>query len=265
MTRELPRVASRANPQFKALRSLASSAAERRRQHRTLLDGAHLLTAYLRAATPLLIAVSDAALHDPEVQSLLEQGRDAPQVCFDNALFEQVAPVQTPTGIVAVIEIPTPAGAAEDGEFLVLLDGVQDPGNVGTIMRCAAGAGADAVLLSAQCADAWSPRTLRAGMGAQFALRVHTRCDLLRAASAFDGRVVAAAGRGGLPPDAVPLRGKIALLFGAEGAGLSGPLMQLADAVVSIPLANAIESLNVAAAAAVVLFERTRQQRTATR
>jgi TrmH family RNA methyltransferase len=264
MVRELPRVASRANPQFKALRTLASSAAERRRQHRTLLDGAHLLTTYLRAATPLLIAVSDAALHDPEVQSLLERGSAAPQICLARGLFEQIAPVQSPTGIVALIDIPVPTGAPECGQFLVLLDGVQDPGNVGTIMRSAAGAGADCVLLSAQCADAWSPRTLRAGMGAQFALRVHTQCDLLRAASAFEGRVVAAAGRGGLPPDAVPLTGKIALVFGAEGAGLSQPLAQLADAVVSIPLANAMESLNVAAAAAVVLFERLRQQRTST-
>lgn len=262
MASELPRIASRANAQFKALRALARSAAERWSENCALLDGAHLVAAYLRRGKPKLIVVSEAALEHPEVQSLLERSGSAPQICLASALFEQIAPVRSPTGILALIDIPLPEDDPHHANFLVLLDGVQDPGNVGTIMRSAAAAGADAVLLSPQCADAWSPRTLRAGMGAHFSLQVHSHCDLLRSASAFRGRLIATAGRGGIAPHAVRLTGTIALAFGAEGAGLSEPLAKRADAVVSIPLAGEVESLNVAAAAAVILFERVRQSQT---
>ncbi|MGH8666826.1 MAG: TrmH family RNA methyltransferase, partial [Burkholderiales bacterium] len=226
---------------------------------RTLLDGAHLVAAYLARALPALIAVSESARDDPEIRQLLERAPNAPRVCFSDALFAQLAPVQTPTGILAVIDIPENPAAKPSGSLLVMLDAIQDPGNVGTIIRAAAGAGADAVLLSAQCADPWSPRTLRAAMGAHFALRIHAHCDLERAVREFEGRVIATAGHGGVAPHELPLTGTVALLFGSEGAGLSEPLAKAAHASISIPLAHGIESLNVGAAAAVILFERVRQ------
>jgi TrmH family RNA methyltransferase len=96
-------------------------------------------------------------------------------------------------------------------------------------------------------------------MGAHFALDIHAQCDLERAARAFDGQVIATAGRGGVAPHALRLTGRVALAFGNEGAGLSEPLAKAAHAAVSIPLARGVESLNVGAAAAVILFERVRQ------
>jgi len=259
MARDLPRIASRTNAHFRALRALAGSAAERGRQQRTLLDGAHLVASYLERSIPRLIAVSESARGDAEVQALLARGQRAPQVFFADALFAQIAPVQTPTGILALIDIPAPPPARVSGDLAVLLDGIQDPGNVGTIIRSAAAAGAAAVLLSAQCADAWSPRVLRAAMGAHFALDIHSRSDLVQAARAFRGRVIAAAGAGGRAPHATKLTGRVALALGAEGAGLDAALANAADAVVTIPLARGVESLNVGAAAAVILFERVRQ------
>ena len=259
MPRDLPRIASRTNAHYRAVRSLAASAAERRRSRRTLLDGAHLVAAHLAHAMPVLIAVSESACAEAEVQELLERAQHVPRVCFSDTLFAQLSPVQTPTGILAVIDIPQNPEGTPTGSLLVMLDGVQDPGNVGTIIRSAAGAGADAVLLSAQCADPWSPRTLRAAMGAHFALAIYAHCDLERAACAFEGRVIATSGRGGVAPHELVLTGRIALLFGSEGGGLSEPLAKTAHAAVSIPLARGIESLNVGAAAAVILFERVRQ------
>jgi TrmH family RNA methyltransferase len=256
---DLARIASRSNAQFRALRTLAGSAAQRRRSRRTLLDGAHLVAACLAHAPPVLIAVSESARERAEIRQLLARARDVPQVCFADALFAQLAPVQTPTGILAVIDIPDTPAAKPSGSLLVLLDAVQDPGNVGAIIRSAAAAGADAVLLSHQCADPWSPRTLRAAMGAHFALAIHCHCDLEAAVRGFDGRVIATAGRGGVAPHALPLTGPVALVFGAEGTGVSAPLAKAAHAAVSIPLARGIESVNVGAAAAVILFERVRQ------
>ena len=259
MPGDLPRIAARTNAHFRAVRALAASAAERRRSRRTLLDGAHLVGAYLAHAQPAFIAVSERVREDAEIRQLLERAPNVPRVCFADALFAQLAPVQTPTGILAVIDIPENPAGKPSGSLLVMLDAVQDPGNVGTIIRSAAGAGADAVLLSAQCADPWSPRTLRAAMGAHFALTIHAHCDLEQAVREFAGRVIATAGRGGVAPHELALTGPVALVFGAEGAGLSEPLAKAAHAAVSIPLAPGIESLNVGAAAAVILFERVRQ------
>jgi TrmH family RNA methyltransferase len=256
---DLPRIASRSNAQFRAVRALAGSAAERRRSRRTLLDGAHLVAACLAHVRPVLIAVSESAREGPEIGQLLARARNVPQVCFADALFAQLAPVQTPTGILAVIDIPENPAAKPSGSLLVLLDAVQDPGNVGAIIRSAAAAGADAVLLSRQCADPWSPRTLRAAMGAHFALRIHAHCDLEAVARGFDGRVIATAGQGGLAPHELALTGPVALIFGSEGQGVSEPLAKAARATISIPLARGVESLNIGAAAAVILFERVRQ------
>jgi TrmH family RNA methyltransferase len=256
----LIRIASRANPQYKALRLLAQSARERREQQRTLLDGPHLVRSYLdHGAMPALVAVDEEACTKPEIHALLERARASAAICLPPDLFSQLAPVASPVGILAVIDIPRPTPEASLGDFVVMLESVQDPGNVGTIIRSAAGAGVRDVLLSCGCADAWSPRCLRAAMGAHFAVAVHANADLQSAVGGFGGNVVATAGRNGMAPHRLDLRGPLALLFGAEGTGLSAQLMQAAKACVSIPLAPGIESLNVAAAAAVVLFERVRQ------
>lgn len=253
-------IGSRSNPTFKALRLLAGSARERRRQQRTVLDGPHLLESYLASGgRPILIAVSEAARGKREIDGLLERARASEIVCLAPGLFAQLAPVDTPVGILALIDIPSVQGSATRGELLVLLDGIQDPGNVGAIIRSAAAAGADAVLLSAKCADPWSPRVLRAAMGTHFALRVHCAVDLAMAIGRFHGRAIAASGHGGVAPHAIDLSGPVALLFGSEGGGLDPVLAQAAAASISIPLARGIESLNVAAAAAVILFERARQ------
>jgi TrmH family RNA methyltransferase len=141
----------------------------------------------------------------------------------------------------------------------VLLEGIQDPGNVGSILRTAAAAGVRHVLLSESSVHAWSPRVLRAGMGAHFMLEIHEQADLIAVATAFRGRVVAASRGAPRFLYECDLTGKVALLFGNEGGGLSRSLRAVAHDEVSIPMPGGSESLNVAAAVAVVLFERVRQ------
>ena len=256
----MKRIVSRANASFKSLRALNDSAHERRARGQTLLDGAHLVRAYVqRIGHPVLAAVSADALEDREIVELLRMLDDTPVLCFAPPLFVQLAPVEHPTGIVALIDLPEQRSTQRAGDFIVLLDRIQDPGNVGAIIRSAAGAGADAVLLCPACADPWSPRALRAAMGGTFLPAIHTGVDLARCAQRYDGAIIATAGRGGVPPDTVDLTGRVALLLGSEGGGLSAALAATATATVTIPLAGAIESLNVGAAAAVVMFERVRQ------
>ncbi|MET0441218.1 MAG: RNA methyltransferase, partial [Casimicrobiaceae bacterium] len=142
--------------------------------------------------------------------------------------------------------------------FTLLLEDLQDPGNVGTVLRTSAAAGVDQVLLSKHCAFAWSPKVLRAAQGAHFLTTVAEDTDLTAWATQFraaGGRVVALEPHGGEPLFDAPLGMPLALAVGNEGAGLSEALLAVADARVTIPMPGGMESLNAAAAAAVALFE----------
>ncbi len=164
--------------------------------------------------------------------------------------------------VLAVVATPRPALAAF-ADFCLLLDDVQDPGNVGSMLRSAAAAGVAQVLLSTHCAFAWSPKVLRAGQGAHFCVDIHEDVDLPEWARTFraaGGDVVAAVAAGGSPLFAAPLAGRVALAIGNEGAGVSADLAVQATQRVTIPMPGRVESLNAAAAAAVCLFECVRQQ-----
>jgi TrmH family RNA methyltransferase len=256
----LKRIASTDNPGFKALRALAHSGRERRRQGRTVLDGLHLLQAWLaHAGAPAAVAVSEHGLAQAEIAGFLAaQPRLAVSVYAD-ALFAQVSPVDTPTGILAVVDIPAPRLPDRIETSCIVLDAVQDAGNVGSMLRSAAAAGVGLALLTEGCAQAWSPRVLRAGMGAHFALTIveHARPGELLAG--YPGRIVATQADAPRSLYEADLGGPLAWLFGAEGRGLAPELAALAGQRVRIPMAAGSESLNVAAAAAVCLFEQLRR------
>ncbi len=171
-------------------------------------------------------------------------------------------------GVLAVVPVVRPAApATTTAAFSLLLDDVQDPGNVGSMLRTAAAAGVAQVLLSKHCAFAWSPKVLRAGQGAHFLVEIHEDVDLATWAAAYraaGGEVVATVAAGGTSLYAAPLGGRVALAIGNEGAGLTPALAALATQRVTIPMPGGMESLNAAAAAAVCLFECVRQ-RTAVR
>lgn len=256
----MKQISSAANPRYKALRKLAQSSQERRRTGLSVLDGVHLAAAYHRhVGRPRSIAVSRSGLANPEVQALLEEMRGVETLALGDALFQGVSSVATPTGIVAVIETPRSQAAPRQMEFCVMLEDLQDPGNLGSILRSCAAAGAGHVLLSRGSVHAWSPRVMRAAMGAHFMLSIHEGADLIAAARDFPGRLVATGPHALESIFDAELTGKVGFMFGNEGSGLSAALLAAADSVVSIPMPGAAESLNVAAAAAICLFERVRQ------
>ena len=140
-----------------------------------------------------------------------------------------------------------------------MLDAIQEPGNLGTLLRTAAAAGIRDVLLGEGCAQAWSPKVLRAGMGAHLALAIHEQAPLARMLAGFAGEIAAPAPEAPESLFELDLRQPVAWLFGNEGAGLSPEVAALATREVCIPMADRTESLNVSAAAAVCLFEQVRQ------
>jgi len=258
---EIKRISSRDNPFFKSLHRISSSARERREAGQTLLDGAHLLRAYLDAGNkPLHLLISEQALQDAEIIALLETCDYVPQTQLDDALFAQLSELKTPNGLLALIEIPSAELAVSHSQFALLLEDIQDPGNLGSILRSAAAAGCDAVFLSQGCADAWSPKVLRAGMGGHFALSLHESADLLQIAAEFTGKILCASLQADKSLYDSNLRGKLAFAIGNEGAGLSPALLDAAQQHFIIPMPGKVESLNAAAATAVCLFEAVRQR-----
>ncbi|MDY0011379.1 MAG: RNA methyltransferase [Rhodocyclaceae bacterium] len=256
-------ISSRDNPLIKRLKALAGSASHRRALGQTVLDGPHLVTAALDGAWPLLeVVVAESALGRPEVAGILQRLRDVPAYCLPDGLFAQASPVDSPAGILAVIALPQPPVLRRLEGSAVVLDRVQDAGNLGTILRTAVAAGVRQALLTPGCAQAWSPKVLRAGMGAHFGLVLVEQAEVAGLVEGYPGQILATA----LAPDAqdlfaLDLAGPTVWLFGSEGQGLSPQLAALATRRVAIPMAAGVESLNVAAAAAVCLFEQFRQRR----
>lgn len=252
-------IQSRDNPFFKQLCKLSDSARQRHQAGHTLLDGAHLLAACLDAGgLPQHLLLNAAGLRDAEIAALLTRCPGVPQTVLDDALFGALTELKTKSGVLALMSIPAPQPMVPP-DFCVLLEQVQDPGNLGSILRSAAAAGCDAALLSPGCADVWSPKVLRAAMGGHFSLAIYTGVNLPEFASQFAGRVWAAALGATTSLYQCDWRGRVALAIGNEGAGLSAGLQQAATPF-HIPMPGRVESLNAAAAAAVALFEAVRQR-----
>lgn len=253
-------ISSRDNSLFKSLKKLAHSARERRKAGKALLDGEHLIVAHIeRIGPPEMLAVAHSAQDKPEVRALLARLPHVPLLVLSDALFQELASVESPSGILALVaepELPLP----QTLQCIVLLEALQDPGNLGAILRSAAAAGVEAAYLSPGCADAWSPKVLRGGMGAHFALAIREGVDLVAAARTFAGEVVVTSLQGEASLFDLNLSGAVAFVIGNEGAGVSQTLQQAATRRVRIPMPGAVESLNAAAAAAVCFFERVRQR-----
>ena len=253
-------ITSRDNPFFKNLSKLAQSSRERRKQGLTLIDGAHLVDVYLdRGSAPQALVVSVSGREHRDNRVLLARLSGFALTVFADALFKEITSLVSPTGVVAVVPTPKPAPIPARLDFTLLCEGIQDPGNLGSMLRSAAAAGVEHVFLSADCAFAWSPRVIRAGQGAHFLLSLHEGADLVALARDFQGKVVAASVDAKASLFDTDLTGPLALLIGNEGAGLSAGLAQAATHKVKIPMPGGMESLNAAAAAAVCLFERVRQ------
>lgn len=251
-------IRSTQNPNYKHLHKLAESRRERQKTSQTLLIGTHLITSARQADWPLeRLLVREGSDTLPEIATLLAD-RSCPVTMLDAVLFDSIEQMSTSSGIMALTSIPPHPAPRQDG-FCLLLEGIQDPGNVGTILRTAAAAGVDQVWLATGCADLWSPKVVRAAMGAHFLLPVIERVDIAKTLEDFKGPLAVTTLEEAQSLYQTDLRGDLVLALGSEGAGISEELAERAKIRLRIPMATAVESLNVGAAAAVCLFERVRQ------
>ena len=246
------RITSRANPLMAHIRRLASSRSSRYEAGEYLGDGVKLLEEAARWGAPLTAVVYTPGTALPA----LPAGVRLVEVPAD--VMRSVSPLEAPQGALFLARIPdlTPPEALPGKRYLAL-EGVQDPGNVGTILRTADAFGADGLLLLPGCADLYNHKTVRSSMGAVFRLPAWS-CTLeeLRALSARAGLPLLGTA---LREDTVDLRGadlgRSVVLLGSEGRGLSEDALSACRQTVRIPMEAKCESLNVAAAAAAVLWE----------
>ncbi len=254
-------IISRDNPVFKQLKKLAENARERRQENKTLLDGVHLIQAYLDGfGEPELIIIPEGK-SSAEASSLIQQLADISTIMLPTLMFAELSPVTNASGILALVKTPQ-LNLPENPQFILMMEDIQDPGNLGSMLRTAAAAGVQVAYLSTGCTDAWSPKCLRGGQGAQFLLPIVERADLVIEIKKFAGQTFATAMQG----ESIycqDLTTPTAFVIGNEGAGLRKVTQAACTKWVTIPMAKTalgqMESLNAGAATAICLFERARQ------
>ena len=254
-----PLIRSARNPAVSYVRSLQRSSVRRRDGH-TYVEGPKLVAEALRAG--VVVSVLCAADPTPTaavvVADAAAQGVSVRRCTAD--VFKAVADTDTPQGVLALITTPDPPSLPGPA-LLLVLDGVQDPGNVGAMVRSAAAAGATGVICAPGTADAYSPKAMRAGAGGQFCVPIRKQAeptDLQSFAAGVD-LYEASADADRVYHD-VDWTGACGLIVGGESAGVSPAWRAASRAAVGVPLQREIESLNAAAAAAVILFESARQR-----
>ncbi len=256
------RITSRDNPLFREACDLAHSARERRRTGRSVLEGIHLCEAYSqRFGAPQAVLVSDSAASHPQVIELLRSQSIEP-VSVADELFSQMSTLGQGVGLAFLIETPRPDLPARIEGDAVFLDRIQDPGNVGTLLRTAAAAGIATVITAPGTAWCWSPKVLRAGMGAHFHLAIHESVPWDAVRDRLDAQIIGTRLHQAASVFDEDLRGASVWLFGSEGEGVSPAIAPDVARWLRIPQVDSVESLNVAAAAAVCLFEQRRQRST---
>ncbi|MEQ1487570.1 MAG: RNA methyltransferase [Methylotenera sp.] len=254
-------IVSRDNPVFKQLKKLADNSRERRSESRTLLDGVHLIECYIAAfGEPELVIIPEGQ-SSVEATGLIQALEHVSTIMLPTLMFAELTPVASATGILALVKIPE-LEKPEAPMFVLMLEDIQDPGNLGSMVRTAAAAGVDVVYLSSGCTDAWSPKALRGGQGAQFVLPIIERANLVNELQNFNGNSYATSMQGE-SLYAQELTQATAFVIGNEGKGLRNQTIAAATKCITIPMVESkfgsVESLNAGAAAAVCLFERMRQ------
>ncbi len=249
-------ITSLSNAKVKFVRSLARRRA-RYAARQFVVEGVHSLEEALRAGTtPALAFFTAGAETDPRVHAVLERLRatPAPALMVSDEVMQAMSNTETPAGILAVfpfVELPMPASP----QFLLVLDAIRDPGNVGTILRSAWAAGVDAVLFAPGTADPYNDKVIRAAMGAHFHIPLRVESwqaigGILRPCP----RIYLADARARTNYVHADWSRPVALIVGGEAEGASDEARRLATDRVMIPMHGGVESLNAAMAATVLLF-----------
>lgn len=250
-------ITSRDNPLLQRLRRLLSDPSAYRRDGEICIEGEHLCSAYrARGHRPRLAVYAESAWQRPELRVLAQASGDVQLVA--DRLFEQISALPSPAGVAFLADLPVSNGPRL-GAAAVLLDRLQDPGNVGSILRSASALGVRQVWTTPGTVALWAPKVLRAGMGAHFGLSL---CEAVDVGICTQGGTawVATSSHASAVLGQVPLPDPCVWVLGHEGQGVAPEILERCGLTVRIPQPGGEESLNVAAAAAICLYESARRR-----
>lgn len=249
------------NHQIKHLTKLIQQSKYRRVHKQSVLEGIHLIESYIHnGGLPTLVFIPEHRLANHEIQQIYQRLPEKKCIVVQRNILNKITSLTHADEITAIINLPTAPPLFQTGDCIAL-DCIQDPGNLGTILRSAAASGVSQILLSKGSVDVWSPKVLRAAMGAHFVLQICEHADLTEWIKCYRHKVYATA----LHHQSknlyqLNLTEQQAWLLGNEGSGLPDSFIALAHCAVHIPMDTRIESLNIAMAATICLFEQQRQR-----
>jgi RNA methyltransferase, TrmH family len=250
-------IVSRSNAVLVQVRKLLGDPGAYRKLGQIWLEGDHLIRAALDKGLLLQdVLVARASEHDPQLRPLLQAASRL--LVVDDRLWRDLSSLASPPPIAALVALPE-AVPIEPEQGTVVLERIQDAGNLGSILRSAAAFGVPQVIALGGCASLWSPKVLRAGMGAHFALRLVESADPGQLAE-LRVPMLATSSHASVRLTNATLPHPCAWVFGHEGQGVSASLAQRCAMQLAIPQPGGEESLNVAAAAAICLYQSMRQQ-----
>jgi len=252
-------ILSKENARLKLVRSLVRDPRARRESGTCVLEGTNLITEARRAGWVfrLVLTVQDASHAIVDLAAKLRHSNVQVET-ISSALMRSVSDTESPQGILAVVELQS-LGFPPDPDFLLIPDQVRDPGNLGTLLRSAAAAGVQAVLLPPGTTDAFAPKVLRAAVGAHFRLPIlpATWMEIQERTATSEVYLADMRGR---PMWEVDLRPRLTLIIGGEAEGAGPDAVQLARSRIGVPMQDQTESLNAAVAGSILMFEVARQR-----
>ncbi len=259
-------IRSRDNKLVKRLLRLVASARDRKLAGESVLDGAHLVEAYLqsgRVAREVIVSTTARASDDwQRIEALLGTAANTAVYAFGEQLMHEASQLESPASVMAIIETPKGDPIPASADAVLVLDNVQDPGNVGALLRSAAAFGICHALLGSGTAFAWSPKVLRAGQGAHFSVNIVEGADIVSWLATYEGESLAlvAAGDSAVALADACLTKPVAFLVGNEGRGLAADVIGAATQRVHIPMPGRMESLNAASCGAIAMYELAQQR-----
>jgi TrmH family RNA methyltransferase len=248
-------ITSTQNEKVKLVHALQREAKTRRKTGRIVLEGVRLVNDALQSGQQpdFILYTPYQHIHSLSLDMLQERA-----VLVSDEVMRYVGDTQQPQGVIGVFPMPR-AELPPDPQRILILDSIRDPGNMGTILRTAAAAGVQAVLLSPTCVDPYNPKVLRGGMGAHFRISVlETNWDTIRK-YCYNTQIILADSQGEQQYDRVDWSKPWSLIVGGEADGAGEDALALAHRHIYIPMAGETESLNAAVAASIILFEARRQ------
>lgn len=260
MTTYNPIITSKDNPTIKTAHALLTQSRQRKKLGKTVIEGTHLLEAYLNAELiPDTIITSETGEGNAEINQLLRRLKGIKLVTVSDSLYKEIRTLGESTPIMAIIDMPILSLDYPITDDCLIVNGVQDNGNLGTLLRTASAVGVKTIICTTGTAQAYAPKTLRASMGANFSLTIYENVSVEKVMDRVEVPLFATSSHTDNLIYRTDLTQPLGLIMGHEGQGVDDSLLTNATQI-ALPQPNGQESLNVAIAGSLCLYEMLRQR-----